>query len=135
LLFPQFSTDGCGVVLPGVLAKEDEAVRWLSGQVPVPQDFDVPGTHLEQHASDLPNEGVRLVVAMQMLQQALETRISLVHHLHTLQADDAELTDAQRMLDINTELIQNLRQQIRDARETLWGMDPDSGEVETQDDE
>jgi transcriptional regulator with XRE-family HTH domain len=135
LLFPQFSTDGRGVVLPGVLAKEDEAVRWLSGQVPVPQDFDMPGTHLEQRASDLPNEGVRLVVAMQMLQQALEIRISLVHHLHTLQADDAELTDAQRMLDINNELIQNLRQQIRDARETLWGTNPDLDEAETLDDE
>ena len=95
----------------------------------------MPGTHLEQRASELPNEGVKLVVSMQMLQQALETRISLVHHLHTLQADDADLTDAHRMLDINNDLIQNLRQQIRDARETLWGMNSDLGEVETEDDE
>jgi transcriptional regulator with XRE-family HTH domain len=134
LLFPQFSTDGRGVVLPGVLANEDEAVRWLSGQVPVPQDSDT-GTHLEQRASELPNEGVKLVVSMQTLQQALETRISLVHYLHTLRADDAELTDAQRMLDINNDLIKNSRQQIRDAREALWGMNPAIGEAETQDDE
>jgi transcriptional regulator with XRE-family HTH domain len=124
LLFPQFSTDGSGAVLPGVLAKEDEAVRWVSGQVPLPQERDMPGGNLEQDASDLPNEGVQLVVAMQTLQQAVETRISLVHHLHTLQADAAEVIDAQRMLDMNNELIQNLRQHIRAARETLWGMNP-----------
>jgi transcriptional regulator with XRE-family HTH domain len=135
LLFPQFSTDGFGAVLPGVLAKEDEAVRWMSGQVPLPREYDMPGTHLEQATSDMPNEGVKLVVAMQMLQQALETRVSLVHHLHRLQADAAEVTDAQRMLDMNNDLIQNLRQQIRDARETLWGMNPALGEVEAEDDE
>jgi transcriptional regulator with XRE-family HTH domain len=135
LLFPQFSTDGSGAVLPGVLAKEDEAVRWVSGQVPLPQERDMPGGNLEQDASDLPNEGVQLVVAMQTLQQAVETRISLVHHLHTLQADAAEVIDAQRMLDMNNELIQNLRQHIRAARETLWGMNPALGGVEAGDDE
>src|ERR1700682_2903017 len=135
LLFPQFSTDGRGVVLPGVLAKEDEAVRWMSGQVPLPQGNDMPDMRLEHIGPDLPNEGVKLVVAMQLLQQALETRISLVHHLHTLEVNAAEVTDAHRMLDMNNELIQNLRQQIRAARETLWGMNPALGGVEAGDDE
>jgi hypothetical protein len=36
LLFPQFSTDGGAVVVPGVMASEDEAVRWMSGQVSFP---------------------------------------------------------------------------------------------------
>jgi transcriptional regulator with XRE-family HTH domain len=135
LLFPQFSTDRSGVVLPGVVAKEDEAVHWVSGQVPLPQEGDMPGAHVGQEASDPPNEGVKLVVAKQTLQQALETRISLVHHLQTLEADAAEVIDAQRMLDMNNELIQNLRQQIRNARETLWGMNPAFAEVENEDDE
>jgi transcriptional regulator with XRE-family HTH domain len=135
LLFPQFSTDGSGAVLPGVIAKEDEAVRWISGQVPLPHGDYVPGMTLERGGHTVPNDGVQLVVAMQTLQQALETRISLVHHLRTLQADAAEVTDAQRMLDMNNELIQNLRQQIRAARETLWGMNPALGGVEAGDDE
>jgi transcriptional regulator with XRE-family HTH domain len=135
LLFPQFSTDGSGPVLPGVYAKEDDAVRWLSGQVPLPEETDMPSVRLEHIGTNLRNEGVHLVVATNLLHQALETRISLVHHLHTLQAEDGDVTDAQRMLDMNDELIQNLRQQIRGARETLWGMNPTFGEAETQDDE
>jgi transcriptional regulator with XRE-family HTH domain len=135
LLFPQFSTDGRGAVLPGVLAKEDEAVRWMSGQVPLPQGADMPDMQLARLAPNPPNEGVRLVVAMQLLEEALATRISLVHHLHTLEADGSEVTDAQRMLEMNNELIHNLRQQIQDARETLWGMNPVSRQEETEDDE
>jgi len=132
LLFPQFSTDGRGAVLPGVLAKEDEAVRWMSGQVPIPHGGDIPDMQLARLSPQPPNEGVRLVVAMEVLQEALATRISLVHHLHTLEADGSQVTDAQHMLEVNNELIQNLRQQIRDAREALWGMNPVSREEETE---
>ncbi len=39
----------------------DDAVRWLSGQVPLPQECDMPGAHLEQATSHLPNAGVKLV--------------------------------------------------------------------------
>jgi hypothetical protein len=39
------------------------------------------------------------------------------------------------MLEMNNELIQNLRQQIQDAKETLWGMNPVSRQEETEDDE
>ncbi|MCW2557727.1 MAG: putative regulatory protein [Mycobacterium sp.] len=122
-------------MLPGVYAREDDAVRWLSGQVPLPEQTDEPRVRLEHISTGPRNEGVHLVVGMNLLHQALETRISLVHHLHTLQADDADVTDAHYVLDMNDELIQNLRQQIRDARETLWGRNPTFGEVETQDDE
>ncbi|TGD89221.1 XRE family transcriptional regulator [Mycolicibacterium sp. CH28] len=135
LLFPQFSTDGSGAVLPGVLAKEDEAVLWMSGQVPLPQGDNMPALSLEREDRIVRNDGVQLVVAMRTLEEALETRISLVHHLQTLKADGADVADANRMLEINNELIRNLRQQIREARESLWGVDAAFAETETKDDE
>ena len=105
------------------------------GPSPPPRESDMPSVQSVHIGTNLPNEGVQLVVSTNLLHQALETRISLVHHLHTLQAEDADVTDARRMLDMNDDLIQNLRQQIRDARETLWGMNPTISEAETEDDE
>ncbi len=135
LLFPQFSTDGFGAVLPGLLATEDGAVRWMSGQVPLPPERDMPGMHLEHGDANLPNDGVKLVTSMQLLREALGTRISLVHHLHTLEEAGDELADANRMLEMNNELIQSVRQQVRDARKALWGMPSAAGEPEAEDDE
>jgi transcriptional regulator with XRE-family HTH domain len=133
LLFPQFSTDGSAVVLPGLHANEDEAVLWISGQVPLPQGDNVAEMPVDRERQIVRNDGVQLVVAMQTLTDALETRISLVHHLQTLPPEDPEIPDANRMLELNNELIQNLRQQIRHARQGLWGRNIASSDAEADD--
>jgi transcriptional regulator with XRE-family HTH domain len=120
LLFPQVSTEGGGDVVPGLFTKDDEAVRWVSGQASLPQKYDLSNRRLEGQPNP-PNDGVDLIAAMSLHEQALETRISLVHHLQTAQ-DAAEAEVAQRMLQKNSEQIEAARKQIRDAREALWGM-------------
>jgi transcriptional regulator with XRE-family HTH domain len=121
LLFPQVATEGGGYVLPGLFTKDDEAVRWMSSQVSLPQKYDIVRMRLEGKPNP-PNEGVNLIAAMSLREQALETRISLVHHLHKVQDDAAEVEVAQRMLEKNSEQIEATRKQIQDAREALWGM-------------
>ena len=66
------------------------------------------------------NEGVRLIAAAAALEEALDTRIALVRHQDQV-AGDAETEAGQRMLEKNLERIEALREQIRDAREKLWG--------------
>jgi transcriptional regulator with XRE-family HTH domain len=136
LLFPQFSTDGDAVVLPGLSTTEDDAVRWVSGQVSFPASFwmeydDLGSTRVERQA-DPPNDGVNLIAAVKLLDQALDARISLVHHLHKVQGDAGEVEMAHRMLEKNNEQIEAIRKQIRDAREALWGMRPDLDDSEPQ---
>lgn len=134
LLFPQLSTDGGAVVLPGFLAKEDDAVRWMSGQVSFPQEYDQSSMRLEGQPSP-PNHGTNLIAAMSALDKVLDTRISLVDYLRKVQDDAAEAQTAQRMLEKNDEQIEALRKQIRDAREALWGMRPDLEEPEDEADD
>jgi transcriptional regulator with XRE-family HTH domain len=132
LLFPDFASDGGSEALPGLLTKDDEAVRWMSGQVSLPQKYDLPSRRLEGQPNP-PNDGVRLIAAMSLHEQALETRISLVHHLHKVQDDAAEVEVAQRMLEKNSEQIEATRKQIQDAREALWGMRGQFGAVDGED--
>jgi transcriptional regulator with XRE-family HTH domain len=134
LLFPQLSTDGGAVVLPGVFTSEDEAVRWMSGGVSFPQGYDSLSMRLEGQPNP-PNHGVNLIAAVSLLEQALETRISLVHHLYKVQEDADEAATAQRMVEKNNEQIEAIRKQIRDAREALWGMRPDLDAPEESEDE
>ncbi|EPQ72839.1 helix-turn-helix domain-containing protein [Mycobacterium marinum] len=120
LLFPQFATDGGGAVLPNVFSTEDEAVRWLSGHVSWPHPYGSLDAPINApHA--LSNEGVRLIAAAAALEEALDARIALVHHLERVSDDAAETGVGQRMLDKNLERIEALREQVRDARTKLWG--------------
>ncbi|MDT5370736.1 MAG: hypothetical protein QOC62_5167 [Mycobacterium sp.] len=89
---------------------------------------------LRQHGVKAANDGVTLIAAMSLHERVLETRISLVHHLHTVRDDAAEVEVAQRMLEKNTEQIEAARKQIRDAREALWGMHGQFVDVEDGDD-
>jgi transcriptional regulator with XRE-family HTH domain len=133
LLFPQVATDGGTVILPNFMTKEDDAVRWMAGQVSFPQPYDVSQERLEGHPHP-PNHGVNLIAAMSLLEQVLESRISLVHYWHKVQNDAAEVENARRMLEKNNEQIMAVRKQIRDAREALWGMRPDLDEPEDDSD-
>jgi transcriptional regulator with XRE-family HTH domain len=132
LIFPQLSTDGGSPVLPGRVTRDDDAVRWMSGQVSFPQEYNLLSTRLEGDPHP-PNEGVNLIAAASLLEQALDTRISLVCHLQKVQGDAAEVATAERMLEKNSEHIEALRKQIRDAREALWGMRRQLEEVENGD--
>lgn len=133
LLFPQFSTDGGAMVLPGVMTSEDEAVRWMSGGVAFPQNYQLSSMRLEGQPTP-PNEGVRLIDAVSFREQLLETRISLVHHLDKVRENAAEAATAERMLEKNTEQIEAIRKQIRDSREALWGMHADLDDAEPESD-
>jgi transcriptional regulator with XRE-family HTH domain len=133
LLFPQVSTEGGGYVLPSLFTKDDEAVRWISGQASLPQVYDIVNKRLEGKPNP-PNEGVNLIAAMSLLDQALETRISLVHHLHTVQDDAAAVEVAQRMLEKNSEQIEAMRKRIRDARDALRGLHGQFEDIEDGDD-
>jgi transcriptional regulator with XRE-family HTH domain len=134
LLFPQVATDGGAVILPNFMTKEDEAVRWMAGQVSFPQQYDFGSMRLEGQPNP-PNHGVNLLAAMSLREELLESRISLVDYWHRVQEDPAEAKTAQRMLDKNGEQLEAVRKQIRDAQEALWGMRRDSDEPEEQEDE
>lgn len=120
LLFPQVSTDGGAVILPNFTTKEDEAARWMSGQVSFPRKYDLGSVRLEGQPTP-PNEGVNLIAAMSLLEHAIETRISLVDYWHKVKDDAREAEIAQRMMEKNDEQIEAARRQVRDAREALWG--------------
>lgn len=134
LLFPQVGTDGGGVILPKFMTKEDEAVRWMSGEVSFPQKYDLSSLRLEGQPQP-PNDGVKLVAAVSLLDQLLETRISLVDHLYKVQEHAAEVRTAQRMLEKNNEQIEAARKQRLDAQKALWGMCFASDETETGSDD
>jgi transcriptional regulator with XRE-family HTH domain len=120
LLFPGFATDGGAEIVPGVFTKEDEAVRWMSGQVSFPQEYDIVSMRLEDRPNP-PNAGVNLIAATSLLEEALETRISLVHHLSGVQDDPVEAETSQRMLERNSEQIEAIRKRRREAQAALWG--------------
>jgi hypothetical protein len=124
------SSDGGAVVLPGFMTKEDQAARWMSGQVSFPQKYDLGSARLEGQPSP-PNHGVNLIAAMSLLEQVLKNRISLVDYWHKVQDDASEAATAQRMLEKNNEQIEATRKQIRDAREALWGMRRDLDDTDT----
>ena len=134
LLFPQVATDGGAVILPNFMTKEDEAVRWMAGQVSFPQQYELGSMRLEGEPN-APNDGVNLISAMSLREQLLESRISLVEYWHGVHQDPAEAKTAQRMLDKNNEQLEAVRKQIRDAHESLWGMRRDSDESDEQEDE
>lgn len=121
LLFPQVATDGGAVILPGFATKEDEAARWIAGEVSFPQSYDAASGQLEGEPN-APNHGVNLLAAMSLLDKVLDSRMSLVDYWHSVQKDPAEAKTAQRMLAKNTEQLEAVQQQIREAREALWGM-------------
>jgi transcriptional regulator with XRE-family HTH domain len=133
LLFPGFATDGGAEVVPGVLTKEDEALRWMSGQVPFPQSFDMSNMPMEDRPKP-PNAGVDLITATSLLEEALETRISLVHHLYAVQDDPTETANAERMLQKNSEQLEAIRKRRRDAQATLWGLQDNGDPPETDSD-
>jgi transcriptional regulator with XRE-family HTH domain len=134
LLFPQVSTDGGAVILPNFATKEDDALRWMAGQVSFPQRYTLESAPLEGQPNP-PNHGVNLISAMSLLDQVLESRISLVNYWHKVQNDAAEVETTRRMLEKNNEQIEAVRKQIRDAREALWGMRPDLDEPDASEDE
>ncbi|POX98885.1 transcriptional regulator [Mycobacterium kansasii] len=134
LLFPQVSTDGGAVILPGFVAKEDDAVRWMAGQVSFPQPYDLGSAQLEDQPNP-PNHGVNLLAAMSLLEKVLENRMSLVDYWHKVRGDAAEAKTAKRMLEKNAEQLEAVRKQIRDAREALWGMRHESDEPEEREGE
>ena len=120
LLFPQLASDGGSPALPNYLTSDDEAVRWMSGGVSFPQKYDLSSMHLKGQPNP-PNAGVNLIAAVSSLEQALETRISLVHHLEKVQCDPVDAENAGRMLEKNSEHIEAIRSQIDAARAVLWG--------------
>ncbi|MFZ1178056.1 MAG: helix-turn-helix transcriptional regulator [Mycobacterium sp.] len=120
LLFPQIGTDGGAIILPKFRAKEDDAVRWMSGALSFPQEYDIRNLQLKGQPEP-PNDGVKLVAALSLIDELLETRIALVDHLHKVQEHPAEARNAQRMLDKNDEQIEAARKQKVDAQKALWG--------------
>jgi transcriptional regulator with XRE-family HTH domain len=133
LLFPGVATDGGAVILPNFITKEDDAVRWMAGQVSFPRPYGVLDARLESQPHP-PNHGVKLIAAMSLLEQVLESRISLVNYWHKVQNDAAEVETTRRMLEKNNEQMAAVRKQIRDAREALWGLRPDFDEPEGESD-
>ncbi|MBE1551501.1 transcriptional regulator with XRE-family HTH domain [Mycobacterium sp. OAS707] len=121
LLFPQVASDGGSSVLPNVFTTDAESVRWVSGETSTPRVYDMAAGRLDGEPSP-PNDGVELIASIAFLHQALDTRSSLVHHLRTVEHDPAELHTAQQMLDRNADQIAAIRNRIRTAQESLWGM-------------
>lgn len=120
LLFPQFSTDGSGAVLPGMIASDDDAVHWMSGQVPFPYSSQGVSPAVDDMSAPA-HQGLKLIEAVSMLDKALETRISLVHHQYAVKADSAEAEAAELMVKKNNDEIGAIRKRINDARHASSG--------------
>jgi hypothetical protein len=113
-----------------------ESVLLMRGRVAFPQEYKLSTLQLDGRPHP-PNDGVNLMAAMSSLEEALDTRISLIHHLHMAQDDAAgtEAQTAQRMLERNSEQIEAIRKQIRETREALWVMRSSAEEVRTSSDD
>ena len=120
--------------LPGHFARSEDSVRWMSGRIAFPQEYDRESECLVGEPES-PNAGVKLIAAVDLLEQALDTRTSLVHHLEKVQDDPKRAELAQRMLNKNDEQIADIKDQIRAAREALWGMRPEPKGLDTQSDD
>ncbi|WP_041299825.1 MULTISPECIES: helix-turn-helix domain-containing protein [Mycobacterium ulcerans group] len=121
LLFPQVASDSGSSVLPNVFTTDGESIRWVSGETSNPRVYDMNAGRLDGEPS-LPNDRVELIANITLLHQALDTRSSLVHHLRTVERDPTEMHTAQQMLDRNADQIATIRNRIRTAQESLWGM-------------
>ncbi|MGV0043017.1 hypothetical protein ACRU13_02275 [Mycobacterium colombiense] len=103
-LFVEFPTGRYMAVLPGAAAQGRGAVRWLSGRTSFPQEV-APDSELP--TAFPPNDGVKLVVAAEALEDAIAARIPLVNQLANAKDSDA-IDLARRTLQIHDEQIVRL---------------------------
>jgi len=131
LIFPGFATDADTAVIPGYWATDDDAVRWMSGQSPLPQQRDID-TGGPTGAPNPPNYGVELIQTQVLLDEALDQRASLLHHQLNAEmdkGDDAHNIDL--MLEKNSHRILVLQAQKQNAVRRLWGFGSDFQDEET----
>lgn len=134
LLFPGFTTEGPEEVLPGYFVRNEDALRWMTGTLSYPQECD-PGTQRRVGEPESVNSGVVLVETWALLEQALDTRTSLVNYLQQVDGEPDEAANAREMLQRNAEQIVGIRERIRHAREDLWGLRPEADGWEDEVDE
>jgi hypothetical protein len=145
---------GVHQVLPGVLVRNEDAARWMVGQIAFPQEVEDPRTMRVIGEPHPPNEGVNLIAATASLEQAVQARIPLVNEVHNAEADWDEVEargagsqatnpddarakrdkrdTARRMPQCSDEQIASIRAEIRDAREALLGMRSDVADGGTE---
>lgn len=119
LLFPEFPTGRYMAVLPGAAAQGRGAVRWLSGRTSFPQEV-APDSELP--TAFPPNDGVKLVVAAEAVEDAIAARIPLVNQLANAKDSDA-IDLARRTLQIHDEQIVRLQKAVGEAYSAVWGHD------------
>lgn len=126
LLFPEFPEGRQMAVIPYVVTRGHEAVRWMSGRISFPREVS------EFSSPPLPpNDGVKLVTAAEAVENAIESRIPLVNQLEKAKdSRDAEL--ARRTLQIHDERIARLQNEVDNAYSDLWG-DEDYSEYASDD--
>jgi transcriptional regulator with XRE-family HTH domain len=143
LLFDGFPSGQPVEMRPGVEADVEDAVRWVSGRISSPrkvvrETFEGRGQIIRVGYEDRPkppNDGVKLIAAALSFDKALEDRIPVMIQLEKAQHDGGDVDTAQRMLEIHDEHIEAMRQEIRDARDALWGLRAGLDDAEVQPDD
>ena len=130
LIFPQYATDADTLVLPDYRATEDEAVRWMSGQSPLPQQRNMD-TEEPIGVPNQPNSGVELIQTQALLEEALDQRASLLHHERNVKVHGGDDDSINLLLEKNSHRIAMLRIKKQNAISRLWGFGSDFQDEET----
>lgn len=127
LMFPQFGTDGGAMVIPGYTARENDAVRWLSGQLAFPQQYDLDRLQGEPRAA---NAGVALLNTQESLEDAIDRQVSLEVLLGKAEkrGNAEQIENITHLLERDSEAISTLRQRKKELIRMVWGFGSDFDE-------
>jgi transcriptional regulator with XRE-family HTH domain len=137
LLFDGYPQGRPVEIRPSVDAEIEDAVRWVSGRISAPRKVvrdTVDGHEITRvgfgEPPKPPNDGVKLIAATSSFDQALLDRVPLMVTLENAQNQGGDIDTTQRMLHLNDERIEALRQEIYDAQVALWALDSDADHAE-----
>jgi hypothetical protein len=112
------------MVIPGYIARENDAVRWLTGQLAFPQKYDLDRLHGEPRAA---NAGVALLNTQESLEEAIDRRVSLEMLLDKAEKRGSaeQIEDITHLIERDSEAISTLRQRKKELIRMVWGFGSD----------
>lgn len=133
LLFPEYPDGRYMALLPNVVVHGLQAVDWVAGLAALPSARSESGGLTGEGMAES-NDGMRLVAATKSLDRALNDQMGVMARLEEARSrsDNDEVEVNEQMLQLTEARIKRLRSEIRQARESLWGL-PSLSAVEAED--